>query len=351
MGTVILHAGRPKAGSSSIQRWLENRSRWLRNEHRIRLLVMRDRHEEGAKGLHLGVYDANGVNSGVFVRRFLALREGTALARRFCDELDTFANRYSSVVVTSEAFATLFDGGSTSFLECLGQLGLKHKVRVAYYVRPQHASLEAYWRQWGFRSGQAPSDYLREVANRHDYLQTCRVVHEIAPSLDFEPRPLLRELLAGGEVVVDFAERFLGIAGVGATGPDAWSNVGFPLALVNLLQAAPPGSLWSDRHDNRALDRLRPIIADWDVPETPEIGSSRELLQQWCHDVFETGNRELIRAGGWPVDWFVPPLANRENASERSLDELDQLWSPDSIGNATLARTLLFRAFGILAER
>jgi hypothetical protein len=90
-------------------------------------------------------------------------------------------------------------------LGALDDLANRMRVRVAYYVRPQHTALEAAWRQWGFRSGLSPSAFLDKRLNSLRYHHTYVHVTEAAPGVEFTMCPFHRDLLIGGDAVVDFA--------------------------------------------------------------------------------------------------------------------------------------------------
>src|SRR5690348_6283037 len=144
MGTIVVHAGSPKAGSSSIQTWLARNAATLRERHGVGIVVARSR-EAGNEGrrLHVDPYESGGVNSGAFIFAYLAFNRSPRTLDVFFGGLDRAAGEHPITVVSSEGFAQFIAAGDTQFLERLDALGASHEVRVAYYFRPQHTCLEA----------------------------------------------------------------------------------------------------------------------------------------------------------------------------------------------------------------
>ncbi|MDQ1449155.1 MAG: hypothetical protein QOC79_2126, partial [Actinomycetota bacterium] len=64
------------------------------------------------------------------------------------------------------------------------------------------------------------------------------------------------------------------------------------------------------------------------IPESPNIQRSRLILRQYCHEVFEPENQELIRRLEWNTSNFVPPAESL--GLGWSLSELDTLWAPEA---------------------
>jgi hypothetical protein len=320
MGTIVIHAGMPKAGSSTVQHWLAANAKRLRREHLITLAVARE-----ADPVRVGEYDGRGsINSQAMV---LAMREvpevrARAMAR-FFEDLGAIAERHPLVALTSESFADTLWRPDDDFLQGLDQLASRHHVRLSCYLRPQHTAMEAAWRQWGFRSGKPPSMYLGRRARQLHYLATYRLVRSRAPQVEFEPRPFRADLLDEGDIVVDFAGRYLDVqVEPGGTPP---VNPGLPLDLVNLLRAAPADTFWSSAHDNRVLNQIKDVFRDLHVPESEEAVMSRHVLESVCHELFESENRELIGELGWATTEWVPEPSEPVGGG---IELLDQLWAP-----------------------
>lgn len=330
MGKVVIHAGMPKTGSSSIQGWLRESHPRLRSESNVTPIRIRVNPEGEAR---LVVNDEQKlVNAG----KLVALYESRPDSRRevvadFVARLDRKASSFDVVVLSAERFADWFWRRDELFVGELDRLGADHEVVIAYYVRPQHTALEAAWRQWGFRRPEPPSQFLRTRSEQLSYLDTLRFMRDAAPRIRFSPRPFRRDLLVDGDVVADFARVFLGLEVEVGDDPEAWRNRGLPLSLVNALHGAPAGLLWEEdvaEQVNPVLERLRRFVAAAGLPEDEDddLRLSRLVLQQACHDRFEADNRRLISELGWEAGAWVPPV--EEEIGEASFERLDDLWRP-----------------------
>jgi hypothetical protein len=331
-----------KTGSTSIQRWLAQRSTELRTEQDLRLIVAkRTRDSAGSPGLNVVPYERGSVKSE-FVPGFYGYDADAPADTQFFDGVELYASNHRTVLLTGEGFSALFWGANDANLSALDQLRDAHNVRVAYYVRPQHTYLEAAWRQWGFRSTDKPSRFIRFRRRMIRYLQTLERVQRLAPRISMEIRPFRRDLLEGRDVVTDFARVFLGMEDlVTAKSSERRSNVGLPLDLLILLRDAPPGMFWSSDRDNRRLDQLRNLLSTWDVPESRRVRRSRLVLQHYCHEQFESDNQRLIEKLGWHATNFVPPVSRDDAPDLGDIEELNQLWRTNASDGE---RHLLFLA-------
>jgi len=333
MGTVILHPGMGKAGSSSSQVWLAANVARLRERGICVLSAPPDR-REGTADAVLAPYESGPANSNSVLDAWEAGGDEKArLLDAFFAQIEAFAERNRVTVVSAEAMSVYFWRVDAPFLSRLELLGSRHPVRVAFYVRPQHTSLEAGWRQWGFRTGLSPARFVFEHSWSHHYLDTYASVGRLVPSVSFEPRPFRRDLLDMGDPAMDFARRFLEMEASGSERPgETWANPGLPLELVNALRLAPDEAFWSSPHDNRRLDRLKGFLTELHGPESEEVRRSRRVLQAYAHATFEAGNKRLIGALGWETDAFVPPPDPGEDGVEADLAILDELWRPRASG-------------------
>jgi hypothetical protein len=325
VAAIVIHAGMPKTGSTSIQRWLQDNWHDLR-EHGITVAVAP---KQGVGEIAFAPYEKGNVSSGWIVAR-AAVRPAAAgeMADAFAEALAAAAQRYGDIVITSEGFEVLFGPGSPA-LPALQRLSTRHEVRVAYYARPQHSGLEALWRQTGYRTGTPPSVFLERRVPALRYASTRREVHALAPGLRFEPMPFRRDLLESGDVVTDFARRFLGLR----AGEGQWANPGLPLEVVNLLRVAPDGMFWDKSYGNERINRIKQLLRDHPLPEDDRIALSRQVLRKYAHETFAPENAEL----GW--DDFVPPPDGGDEIP--GLEALDRLWTPQA---SPAEMSLLFRA-------
>jgi len=324
MGTVVLHAGMGKAGSSSVQAWLAENANRLR---KLQIGVLVARAEEKGAGIQLDECRPGRINSDAVVDSYSEASDKRAVVENVLEQLGAAATRHRLAVLTGGAMELFFWRGDEDFLSGLDDLARNHEVRVAYYVRPQHTALEAHWRQWGFRSGSTPSQYLATRSRALHYFDTYASVRRYAPSVSFEPRPFRRDLLDGGDPATDFARSFLGLADTSAV-DSIWSNPGLSLEVVNALSYAPPGLFWSSIHDNGRIPMIKKVLARSDAVEHEETTRSRALLHDYCYKRFEAGNSGLIDAMGWETDSFVPPPEDHDDGDEPCLTALDELWRP-----------------------
>ncbi len=354
MGTVLIHSGMPKTGSTSIQTWLRRHATHLREVHRISLLHVTE--TAGGPSRFEAVEARMNVNTVSFVLRYHVTRqrphataELTALADDFVDVLDRAASEVGTVLLTAETFATLFLDVEEPFLRSLDRLAQRQTVRVAYYVRPQHTALEARWRQWGFRSEMSPSDWVLDQARQLRYADTVEAVRRLAPGISFDVRPFRPDLLEGGDVVVDFTRGFLKIDDAPGVENNN-ENPGLSLDFAILLRGAPktltedPGTRMQT--GARQL-RLGMLGRTWNIDDSPAALESREVLQSYAHREFEPRNRDLIADLGWPTESFVPPPEETPPAGT-DLTALDDLWTPHAPESA---RAYLYAALADLMTR
>lgn len=250
--------------------------------------------------------------------------------RCLAGELDRLARRHQRIVLTGEGLSQIFWERDRPVLAALNSLSESHAVRIAYYVRPQHTALEAAWRQWGFRAGLSPAQYLSARAHRLHYLDTLVGVQAHAPGVDFRMRPFREDLLVGGDAVKDFAGQILGIDPLEVRGETA-DNVGIDLVLANLLSSVPAGVLWESPHDNRSLSTLKNVFRGLETDDE-RAGHGRRVLQRWAHSLFSEENRELFRVMDWDTGQWLPDI----EAQSGDLELLDELWTP-SASSAELA--------------
>lgn len=326
----------PKTGSTSIQEWLRRNADRLR-EAGTSVLVARLEDDRGRGALRLTQYEAGlamamihrGYHlSGESFERLRCppmLEEG--IAEALVEQVDAMAIRHGTVVLSTEALHLSFFGGRDErLLAGLDHLAGRHRVRVAYYVRPQDTALESHWSQYGFLGDLGPARFFAVMSNHLHYFDTWASVSRIAPSISFEPRPFRSDLLDLGDAATDFAGRFLGVSDPPSEAHPVWENPGLPLGLVNALHAASRHRLASE---GSTIHSLKRVFAGLEVPESDSTRESRRLLRAYCRETFEPDNRRLAEAMGWKTDAFVAAdPSGREGDTD--LAAIDALYRPSA---------------------
>lgn len=345
MSLITIHAGMPKAASSTVQTWLGLNRQRLREDHDTVILRATGLRSSGAEVVVEPAEGRSVVSARAVVIAFLARgSNGPQLAASLATAIDQHACKHRAVVLTSEGLTQLLLRGNKNFLSALEELARDHDVRIAYYVRPQNEALEACWRQWGFRTGTKPSIYLEANLVRMDYLGTRRCVLKKAPGVAFSPRPLRRDLLDGGNVLVDFAARYLDLTAASVGTSEIWANPGLPLELVNELQGLQETKLWGSIHDNVRLEHLKGFLQTRKFEESARVRDSREVLRAIAHHRFEADNRELASLCAWGTDHWIP--APNPELGVPPLSVMDELWAPAA---SPAIRGLLHEALAFVA--
>jgi hypothetical protein len=347
MGTIFIHAGMNKTGSTSIQSWIAENAVQLRAAGVEPVIARGDEEGFRVEPWSEGPAKTLAVGQTYFDHTHrLPPREQTAARRAVADGLHeglaAAAERYGTVLITSEGFSRFFVRREATYLASLDAIAADHDVRVAYYVRPQHGYLEADWRQTGFCTGWSPSHFVRRMSEGLDYWPTLRFAREVAPRVEFDVRPFVRQLLADGDVVSDFVRGFLRMSDA-QLGRSIRANAGFSLEFVNLLRTAPPGRFWKSHLGGQRLVRLKTLTGGWEPRARERTAEARRILQQWCHEEFEADNRRLIEERGWDIDFLVPPTAD-DGRAPMPLEALDRMWEPTaSVGELAVFHETLDR--------
>ena len=337
MAVIVLHAGMPKTGSTTLQLWLAQHQPLLAERGiRVRRLVPGE-----MQGTILAVPPGAVDARSRLVGHDPATRRD--VVRRLCEKIAEEAATAEMLVVTSEAYEVFFNSaGWRAVLDEFDSLASSHSVRVAYYVRPQHAWLESAWLQWGFRNSVDPDVWIRSQRRRLDYLATLDVVQSTLSEVSFEMRPFRADLLEGGHVVTDFARAFLGIDDAPIDAVSAsWLNKSLPVEVAMLLRHAPPGAFWSEMRDNKRLNSLKRLIDGWRLPPTEAVIRARELLHRYAYTTFEPGNQQLRSRLGWDTEHFIPPIDGVDGAAAVDLEAINTLLTSTA---SAAEREIVFRA-------
>ena len=178
------------------------------------------------------------------------------------------------------------------------------------------------WREDGFLRSQGPHEAVIDRLPRLRYLETLEAVAADVPDLDLVVCPFRSDLLLRGNVIDDFASRFLGMA-VETSGIQV--NPSLPLRLgqrpaMRTRRRLPQRRVGAvpARQAAEGRRRARPAANRRDPPLAPHPSA---LLPR----VFEDEFQELIRRLSWPAKTFVPNVKLDE---PWDIAELDTLWAP-----------------------
>src|SRR3954470_24968609 len=147
---VIFHAGMAKAGSTTVQTWIGTHADKLRADLGIETVVLRRNEVAGGPPV-LERYDSGEVNSGWFLYRYALSERNPGVLDEIFDPLAALTTSSDTLLISAESFGQLLAEHDKEFVARLEAMAQVNEVRVVYYVRPQHTSIEAAWRQWGFR--------------------------------------------------------------------------------------------------------------------------------------------------------------------------------------------------------
>jgi hypothetical protein len=299
--TVVVHASRSEAGGAAVAWWTARRATSLREQA---IEVVGRSIDAGAR--------AGGCDRRAAIDRFM--KDATREARRS-----------PLTLVSSEVLGDLVAERDHEMLAALAELSRDVSVRVVAYVAPQHEALEAAWCSRGFLDPAPPSAWLRAREHWFDYLETVSALDEVAPAVDVALVPRTPTTLDGRPVVADFLARVLGWDTVPDDADDRRAQRVLPLELVNLLRER------SSTDAGTPLDRelLAHITRSWEIPESPSVAHSRQILRSYAAARYGKSNRLLAERLRWSEDELTPcGEPSGVDATAPALDELDVLWRP-----------------------
>ena len=137
MAEILIHAGMPKTGSTSLQRWLIDNAERLQTQRGVQMLVATNRTRRNpTRRVQVEPYESGTVNSGLVVRAWGLGCFAPEVPLRFLAELDELATQFGNVLVTGEGLSKFLWTVDPQVLAGFQALARRHTVRVSYYVRP-----------------------------------------------------------------------------------------------------------------------------------------------------------------------------------------------------------------------
>jgi hypothetical protein len=289
---LIVHATRPEAGGAAVARWVSRNPEPLRGR--------------GVKVLNATPGDGPGE----------VARWANQAARR--------AKSSDVTLAIADVYAGMLTERDPDLHRALGALSDEIDVCLVAYVAPQHEAIEAAWCSGGFLDGASPSQWVADRQGSFDLSEARSAIERAAPRVSVELVPRTAAHLGERPVVADFLTRFLGWDSVPEDAVDNPANQVLPLEMVNLLRERPA------TEDRRPADLplLARITRSWEIPSSPAIARSREVLRDFAAWRYGAGNRALAERYGWADDPLTPPDARPvdTDTAHDALAEMDSLW-------------------------
>jgi len=183
-GTVWLHIGSPKTGTTSLQGFLNANATAL-----------------AARGVN---YVRAGRSNIAHNRLAMAARRGSAAAELAAIDAECHAAPEAEHILSSEL---LFNAHTARRITTAISAGQIPRCRIVCYLRRQDSYLAALYKQL-LKNGRIPPDREAFLANapRHArYLETLAIYADRFGAANLIVRPFARDRLAAGDIVVDFA--------------------------------------------------------------------------------------------------------------------------------------------------
>lgn len=332
MSTILIHAGMPKTGSTSIQSWLRRHSARLRDECGKTVVVQRDDDPDDQRfsALEHGPF----ATSNRFLLHLFRLRQVDASPERVARLSDDFgsalvsaADEHGDVIVTAETFADPILTADPGVLDALQMAAAHHTVQVVLYVRPQHDAIEARWRQWGYHSATSPSTWWHSQLPTLHYRARLDAAAAVATDVSFDARPFRRDLLRNGDVVADFVHNQLGLDY--DDDEPIHENPGLSLDLTILLHGAGPEVSRSPIVAGAASDwgrrqvTLARVTSGWGLPVSAQAQAARTAIHRLAYQEFAADNRSLVERAGWGGGEFIArPDPGSDDVDPTDLDRL-----------------------------
>ena len=236
---IIIHAGFPKCGSTSIQAALfHNFARLQKDGVSLFGKELRIAHTPEDLGVPLWFLEA-------------ASKKGEPLAQQLDDEIASVrgANGNGMGILSAEnlarpQMAPLFAG-----------LDSRLEVSVIFYLRPQFEWIPSAWKQWGLKRGMSLSDFVSHCfhTRRPSFKLSIETWKSVLPAASVHVRFLIPELLIGGNPAQDFFD----LAGLPLDKYDIGKeprNPSLDFSVLHVLSKNP--HLFSGAHDNKLMKGL-----------------------------------------------------------------------------------------------
>jgi hypothetical protein len=278
MKRLVIQAGFPKCGSTSIAAALKLRAGQLRT-HKI--LVLNNQFTRGR---------ASSIPAMTPNARAAAMHapESAKALRENLEKSIQDAPKHGTLVVCTEIFA---DPYYATFFAGLEQ---HCDLELVFYFRPQTQWIASAWKQWELKSGTS----LQKMVNlavaelRPDYLGTARGWQSEIPRLKVTPRPFLNEMMFKGHPSYDFLNH-LGFEAETDPALEKRSNASMDFSLLHLFQRNS-ARIFKNRHDNapyrRLLENLPKAYRSVNIPMLSQRQSDK-IADRFHADTVELAHR------------------------------------------------------------
>jgi hypothetical protein len=316
---IIVHAGFPKCGSSSIQAAL------FHNFARLQ--------KDGVSlfGKELRIADAS-ADLGVplwFLEH--AKEKGELLAERLSDEIASVrgGNGDRIGILSAENLSR------PEMAPLFASLDSRLEVSLVFYLRPQREWIPSAWKQWDLKRGMSLSDFVSRCVRirRPPFKRSIETWRSVLPNASVHVRFLIPELLTGGNPAVDFFD-LVGLSRDRYAIEEEPRNPSLDFSILHVLSKNP--HLFSSIHDNKLMKGLmRALPAKFQSTNIQMLSHEEEAR---IEESFRDENRWLLNTYCRGIDadrvyhtYFMPKEAEARYSSATDLD-------------------LIYRCLGIILE-
>jgi hypothetical protein len=316
---IIVHAGFPKCGSSSIQAALFHNFARLQKDG-ISLF---------GKGLRIAHTSADLGVPLWFLEH--AKEKSEPLAERLSDEIASVGSGngdrigiLSAENLSRPEMAPLF-----------ASLDSRLEVSLVFYLRPQLEWIPSAWKQWGLKRGLSLSDFVSHCIQirRPPFKLSIETWRSVLPAASVHVRFLIPELLIGGNPAGDFFN-LVGLSEDKYAIGEEPRNPSLDFSILHVLSKNP--HLFSSIHDNKLMKGLmRALPAKFQSTNIQMLSHEEEAR---IEESFRDENRWLLNTYCSGIDadriyhtYFMPKEAEARYSSATDLD-------------------LIYRCLGIILE-
>ena len=247
MARLIIHAGFPKTGSSSIQSAIGRHLREL-NAHRFYMFGMDMK--VGRDGVHprLPLWFLDGAAKGFAKGQTLTAKVRSGIAEVGDD---------ATLLLTSENL------GQVNMPRLFVGADQEAEVTIVFYMRPQVDWIPSAWKQWALKTGIPLGAFVEQclASNRPQNLASVEAWAKTLPSAKIIVRPFFRDAMAGGNPAADFFT-LIGFEAFDQASLPERVNPSMDYSLLHVMMKNAK-HLFEGVHDNGLERRLSGILPEY----------------------------------------------------------------------------------------